>query len=817
MSELGGKGKSLSELSELGFPVPSFAVVRATDIFLSDGLIEIKGDSRRSLESFLEKSTSDYFAVRSSCSAEDGKNHSFAGLFDSYLNVPRSELNERIRDVVSSIHSERVRKYRESNNIDSVLTMSVVIQEMVFGEWSGVAFSRHPISSNGHIYLESCPGLGHNVVDGKFTPVQVSVDRFGKVLKIAGPDLIEGQVFNNGTLQGIKLEKEKWPSKAGQAVLDCLLRLEAELGYPVDIEWTFFDGEFYLLQCRPITTEYSKLSVYTDFNIIESYPGTLSQLSYEFVRKSYERVFNEAIELFGFSDSRRNSVKSVTPDLVELHQGHIYYNLNNYYYVLDNLPGSGHRVSWHKMIGGGVLPWVEVNKVIPWTFLEYIKLFLNLSYRFPQWFFIVKSFSKKSNKAIQLMNEESKRLSSYPELMKCAEKYSRLTRSWGWTVLNDLLIMVFTKRVETLNIKSNLDISIQEFLKTDSNLESIRPLQALQRLKSSIGDVEELLSNHSDVFKSYERVQAFLKQENPRWAADLDSFMDEFGDRCFEELKLESLSFRQNPRLLLEILKSYEVNVKPKGEIKPNSTRKFPSWISLKLLRKSVKFREELRLQRGLAFGWLRNTLYSAYKSFLKEYGVVEFTFKDFLNLSFEEHRRFIKGEIFLEEFFNKGKSRSQVRDADYPSQFYLSESEGLIDWQNRCDKSTKETKDLLAHMSGLGASKGVVRGVALVVESPTEVFNAVNLQEKILVTRTTDPAWVYLMSQCCGLVSEKGSLLSHTAIIGRELEIPTVVSAEGVLQNIASGDLIEIDGSSGRIDFVERDKFDGSLGSKEL
>src|SRR5690606_4165526 len=102
----------------------------------------------------------------------------------------------------------------------------------------------------------------------------------------------------------------------------------------------------------------------------------------------------------------------------------------------------------------------------------------------------------------------------------------------------------------------------------------------------------------------------------------------------------------------------------------------------------------------------------------------------------------------------------------------------------------------------GQGVSPGTATGTALVLDGPHQALDS-ELTDFILVTKNTDPAWVYIMSRSKGLVSEKGSLLSHTAIIGRELNVPTVVGVRGATQIIKTGDRIKIDGVTGKIEIL--------------
>lgn len=98
---------------------------------------------------------------------------------------------------------------------------------------------------------------------------------------------------------------------------------------------------------------------------------------------------------------------------------------------------------------------------------------------------------------------------------------------------------------------------------------------------------------------------------------------------------------------------------------------------------------------------------------------------------------------------------------------------------------------------------RGVVEGEALVIE---DINNIGNVKDKILITKMTDPGWVFLLATAKGVISEKGSLLSHTAIISRELKIPSIVGVENVLDIIKTGDIVKMDGSNGTIEIIRKE-----------
>jgi len=114
-----------------------------------------------------------------------------------------------------------------------------------------------------------------------------------------------------------------------------------------------------------------------------------------------------------------------------------------------------------------------------------------------------------------------------------------------------------------------------------------------------------------------------------------------------------------------------------------------------------------------------------------------------------------------------------------------------------------EELIEIEGTLKGIGISKGIVTGKAVVIDNPE---TDEDLSNKILVAQMTDPAWIFLMSRAKGLISEKGSALSHTAIIGRELGIPTVVGVDHATKLVKTGNSIQLNGSTGKVTLLDRD-----------
>jgi len=235
------------------------ASLRIRNIFLRT---PIPGDLATVLSEALEaRFRGQPVAVRSSAPGEDSDTVSFAGLHESFVNVTGIEdILERIRLVWASLWSDAALLYRRDLGLDvRNSTMAVVVQEMVIGDRSGVAFSRNP-NDNSQAAIESVHGLNQGLVDGTVEPDQWIVDRAtGEVVShvSASRDQILVPEIEGVRLKPLPEEVALRPpltSEEVKTVFDTVQRLEAVFGQPQDVEWTWGASGLVVLQSRPITT-----------------------------------------------------------------------------------------------------------------------------------------------------------------------------------------------------------------------------------------------------------------------------------------------------------------------------------------------------------------------------------------------------------------------------------------------------------------------------------------------------------------------------------------------------------------------------------
>ncbi|WP_135819960.1 phosphoenolpyruvate synthase [Halostella litorea] len=296
---VGGKGASLGELTGAGLPVPPGFVVtagtyrtfieeagideelfEAVDVDVEDSAA-LSAAADRAQELILNAAFPDslrsevlqaydglgdgeaFVAVRSSATAEDLPDASFAGQQETFLNVTGEALLERIRECWASLFTQRAIYYRQKQGFDhSAVNIAVVVQRMVDAEKSGVMFTSHPSTGDPRMIIESAWGLGEAVVSGSVSPDNYVVDRESEAVEevtVAEKKVMHVRDDETGeTVERAVPDDRREQRVLSDEELDRLReigeRVEGHYGTPQDVEWAIYDGEVYMLQSRPITT-----------------------------------------------------------------------------------------------------------------------------------------------------------------------------------------------------------------------------------------------------------------------------------------------------------------------------------------------------------------------------------------------------------------------------------------------------------------------------------------------------------------------------------------------------------------------------------
>ena len=364
---MGGKATALSKIGRAIDNIPDWFVI--SFIGFDTNKKEIKDDAiaeiNEKLNDFDENS---YFAIRSSAASEDSNANSFAGQFDTFLYVKKADVLNKIKDVFLSGFSERVMAYKKENNIDEETIPAVIVQKMVNAEKAGVAFGINPVNASvKEIVVSAVWGLGSGLVDGIATADTYTISESGIKKEIAEKDYyhkLENDEVKEEQVPDELKNKQVLEDDEIYKVRDLVKKASDFFGRYQDIEWAIEDGKVFLLQSRPITTlaqnknETEKINVFDNSNIVESYGGITTPLTFSFIRNVYENVYIELCKIFNVKQEKIEMNTQMFKNMLALIDGRVYYNLYGWYGILSMFPGLGNNKKFMESMMYGACKWI---------------------------------------------------------------------------------------------------------------------------------------------------------------------------------------------------------------------------------------------------------------------------------------------------------------------------------------------------------------------------------------------------------------------------------------------------------------------------
>ncbi len=747
----GGKADNLILMRDNGIPVPEFVVV--TDGKAPDVAWEIS-------------------SVRSSADVEDGASDSFAGQFDTFLGVAENELQEKIDLCMASASNKGAAEYLKQREIGKDIKMSVIVQKMIDADLAGIMFTSNPQGIMNECVITVGKGTGDKVVSDRTDTTSYYYNTNDDLYYYEGADdmLTSDQIHD---LIGISS------------------KIKELLGDYLDIEFSIKDGRIYILQARKITTfagcDPSKFLILDNSNIVESYPNLSLPLTCGFVGFVYSGVFEGLCRRIIGEGKYLDGLKPVFGNMVGNVNGRMYYKISNWYTLIKFLPFRKKIIPvWQEMLGVKNKTYDE-KQDMKVSFAERMRI----NRRIIRAFLNSPSEMEKLNREFIRINDEfymsyHEGMSNEELLAQYAVIEKKLLACWDITLINDLYTFVYTGLLKHFLRKKydDADDKTNEFLSGITNIESLKPVRAMIDLAYHRKDLSQ------EEFEK--RTEEYIKL---------------YGDRNLEELKLESPTFRTDPSLLIRKIDEYCEDEAKLEEIHKSIMKDDARDMSgeSRRIRKlaarcttGISNREISRLNRSRIYGMVREIVRSLGKNFLAA-GLID-SEKDIFYLTYDEMFAMAK------EPFD-AKDRIKQRKNEYRMYKCLPAFSRIVFEKKEFSKHhvsvnshrMRSSEDV---MQGVPCSGGISEGEALVVE---DISMLEDCKDKILVTKMTDPGWVFYLASARGVISQKGSILSHTAIISREIGIPSVVGVADVMNRINTGDIVKMDGSSGRIEIVRR------------
>jgi phosphohistidine swiveling domain-containing protein len=879
--ESGGKGHNLYLLSTNGIKVPKFITLppsffeefkRLSNI--EEYVQNILADSKLSMLDVSEKIKNkivetnmplsvyeaiakayetlekDLISVRSSAHDEDSALHSFAGQLSSFLYI--SDLDRTIlavKECWASAYSERSLHYRTINKLEILnIKVSVILQEMIDPDISGVFFTCNPINGKSdQVFINSVYGVGEGLVSGLLDADTYALSK--KDGSIIEKNIVEKtkKLIRDTNAQTcleveVPLNEQNAESLTARELKDLhemANRIENFYGRPQDVEWAIKDGELFILQSRPVTTgvENSRgmLYLWDNSNIVESYGGLTMPLTFGFAHYVYHQVYVQFCEILLVPQSRIKEMDYFLKNMLGLFYGRVYYNLLNWYKLTSILPGYKYnRAFMETMMGTNEHLQDEIaERVKPPEFHKgagaKVRSFIT-GCKFFYFHLNIQNVVDNFLASFHVVYNKFRRI-DYHRLSadKIYEHYLELEREmlWQWhaPIINDFLCMVHYGIFQKLTKKwlSHLGEGFNnDLLAGNGNLESAEPTRQLITMSGYVSKrpllKELILTTPNEMC-----LEAVNQSQFQEFYHMVLEYIDNYGFRCMSEMKLEQKDLHQEPGLFFVFLKNlincgqtdlheYE---KREKEIRENAealleknisgVKKLVYKWSLKHARKAVMNRENTRFCRTRVYGVVRAMFYAIGEDFTKS-NIIDKK-EDIFFLSLDELKGALEGTNSIQNLrlvIDLRKTEYEGYKNNEPAPRFA--TRGPVYWNNQHMPKEEEVvfdeSSLLPNqMRGIPCSPGIIEGVVKVIIDSNDDMT---LNGEILVTERTDPGWIPLYPSLSALLVERGGLLSHSAIVAREMGLPTIVGIKGLTKKLKSGMRIRINGETGLIEILE-------------
>lgn len=774
---------------------------------------------------------------------EDTEADPFAGMSDSFLYVPRAELLSSVARCWASAFRPQAVRYRIAKGIDpTTARVAVGIQRMVPGTRSFVAFTRDPRDAARRHVIAAAHGIGEGVVQEKADIDHFFVDpTTGNVTSetvtkrwMIGPPPQPLQPVPTYLTDAPVLTDDQ-----ARAVAALAANVEEFFGTPQDIEGTFTpDGALHLVQARPMVPATSpELRVHWgNHNITESYPGISGALTYSQAREFYRSSFTDLYRRMGVPERKLRTNRDRLNRMVGYLDGRIYYRLDDWQVLHGQMPvfdliragwedamgitGSARAErQWSKTRAAASLP------IVAWNAAGHRRA----AKRFLRWWdrLMAEVYDSTARNIDDLTTTDL--IALYRRV------WDEAGDRWGVTLANGIYGLLVMRAGTTLLRRwtaGGPELLVGLLVGGPEN-------RSLAAARAAI-DLAEQFDAHPQLRKAL--LAAESEDEDRALWRDLTSghfgadladhardYLRRYGDRALHDLKLDEPTPRQRPWMLLSVLRPFvrqgatvaasraaeaSTAAKARQQLRDscrNPLRRAVLHTLLAQMRWLARFREDSRFCRTQLFGISREVMWRLGAE-LATADLLDDP-HDVIDLTINEVFGTFEGTLPTSEPRALAALRRSQRQRDeqnpvLPSLMSVARDRPLgvalrsARPVTAASASPSALDDAPGTLRGLGSSGGSVRGRAKIVLDPSIAPDS--CQDRILIARETDPGWLTLMMAASGLVVERGTLLSHTAITGRLLGVPTVVAVDGATSRIPDGALIELDGTTGTIRILE-------------
>lgn len=793
-ARFGGKAAALAQALRAGLPVPpGFAL--AWDAAIAD----------KDLDRFADLLAGPV-AVRSSAVDEDSARASFAGQHGTKLGVVgRAALHDAIAAVRASGAAAHALDYRQRMNLQAQARVGVVVQRMIAAEIAGVLFTRNPLSGAHEILIEAVSGLGEMLVGGRATPVQYRLDTEGGLLASTPghqPQALrldaDGRARECARTQA-ELDARLLSPAQLRALFDLGRRCEQVFGSAQDLEWAWAGGRLYLLQSRPITAlaetgEAARVALHADpgrgilwsrVNVGEAIPGTVRPLTADFHRDSIEVSPQYMFQRMGVlprGPIHRPSTADEAP--ARFLCGRMAVNVDYMRDVADRIPGTS----------GAVLEEATLGRARP----------------------DVPSRPDRSRYGIILL----RMIGIVFTLPRELHALHAQTHPWWRRIVGE------AAQADLAQAVALFDESCERYMRIIVLQGLIATLASafwdpVARLVRRLAGEDELLQITAGYGNVLEARMLERLWDVSRARLSLDDFVAQYGYLAASAGELAHTSWREDRAALHAIVERYRSLPEDEHPARRQAAarRRFEAVRARLLAAAGPLDRLRLRIALRLAGRMLpvrevgkacmvmgTDAARAAARrigSLLAERGDIAAADDVFFLTRAQLQAAVTRPADRRALVVAQRRVHSAFESLALPDFFTAEALTAILSGADvaGAEVAAPQAGDALL-LRGIGVSRGCVSGIARVITDPNRVDGFA--PGDILVCHITDPGWAALFSIAGGMVVDIGGMLSHSAIIARELGIPAVVNTRDGTRRIADGARIVVDGARGEVRLVE-------------
>jgi phosphohistidine swiveling domain-containing protein len=818
----GGKGGSLARLSQAGYPVPDgFVILPAA--FVDDELtpeawtqVQVHLNRLRGTDDQADTRRPIPFAVRSSAMSEDSAQASFAGEFETVLNVRTDEeIRAAIHTVYRSRQNERVRAYSQAKGLSAAHEVAVVVQQLVPAQSSGVLFTANPVTGQrDQAIISASWGLGEAIVGGLVTPDTLIVDK--ATVRVLTRETADKQVMT--VLLGSGTEEQPVPEALRRApvlsdgeaaeLAQLGVRIEADYGVPMDVEWTLAEGAFAIVQARPIT------ALPAEAQLPEPEPPASTE--WRLPEGKYVAMRNNIVELMAdpltplFGTLGRAAINASMGRLLTDFFGRpgimpeeLIITVNEYAYYNGSLTvGQIVRI----LLGSvGIMKYMFSGAVERWTDAGRPRYVATVErWQAERW---RELSATELLSAVRELSEAA--IDAYGALVSGVIPAAWISEGLFTVVYNTLIkrrddptAPTYLMGFDSIPIRAEKALyDLAEWARARAGLATYLKDTPAPQLAAQLGDGQTPPDVDADDWREWQsRFQAHLRL---------------YGHPIYN-LDFANPVPADDPAPLLEMCKMFVggQGVNPharqqaaaeRREQATGATLKRLKGLRRNLFRKFIApaqryapLREDGLADVGLGYPLLRQMLREVGRRFA-EGGMIEQPDDVFwLNQDEVEQAaaRLDRGETLSCLATTVSQRRATWRAARrvapplmLPQMKFL----GMDMEKIKTARKRGRTGDML---KGVAASPGRVTGSARVLHGPEDFYQMKT--GDVLVAAITTPAWTPLFARAAAVVTDVGGPLSHGSIVAREYGIPAVLGTGAATKRIRSGQVITVDGSAG-------------------